>query len=416
MHLRIIFVLVAAALTTHAQSSISIIESTRPTQTTRESSQIERQKTFEVVWSTIQKKYYDPTFSGLDWYKVRERYAPQVIAVKTDQELCKLLTKMLGELHTSHLEIIPPEALAQMEAPPTTTGLGLRSIDGQVVIFRILSGSSAERAGLHPGFVVMKIDDSPVPNLDGALEHLGGPANTKVRLTYLDDRDAQREVTVEREALQPGLLDKYQMGKLSLYAIFDSRRLAGGIGYIRFTSFIEALNTKIRAAIVSMHDAPGLIIDLRGNGGGDDSVAIKMAGMLFDKKTQLMITRTRMGDDDYYQARPQKHAFLGTVVILVDDASGSASEQFAAGMQESGRAIVIGKTTEGEDMDADILKLPTGAYLVYAYGLPRTPKGVVIEGRGVIPNIDVSLSRAELLKGNDSQLNAAIAYIQKQEK
>ena len=165
-----------------------------------------------------------------------------------------------------------------------------------------------------------------------------------------------------------------------------------------------------------MHDAPGLVIDLRGNGGGDDSVAIKMAGMLFDRKTQLMITRTRRGDDDYYQAKPQKNPFLGPVVILVDEGSGSASEQFAAGIQESGRAFVIGKTTMGEDMDADLTKLPTGAYMVYAYGLPRTPKGVIVEGRGVIPNAEVSLSRAELLKGNDSQLNAAIEYIQKQRK
>jgi carboxyl-terminal processing protease len=223
-------------------------------------------------------------------------------------------------------------------------------------------------------------------------------------------------VTLERQLLQANEVDKEQVGKLSIYSLFEARRLADGIGYIRFTTFIEAMNKKIRAAIESMRDASGLIIDLRGNGGGEDQVAINMAGMLFDKQTQLMITKTNKGEDKYYQAKPQKNGFLGTVVILVDEGSGSASEQFAAGMQEVGRAFVIGKTTAGEDMDADLAKLPTGAYLVYAYGLPRTPKGVVIEGRGVIPNTEVSLTRAELLKGNDSQLNAAIEYIQKQKK
>jgi carboxyl-terminal processing protease len=385
-------------------------------QTTKESSPQVRQKTFEAVWSTVQKKYYDPTFGGIDWNKAHERYAPQVAAVKSDEELYELLGKMLGELHTSHLQIIPPEDMEQFSAPPTTTGLGLRSVEGQVVVFRLLPASSAERAGLHPGYVLKKVEGAQLASLEDALGRLRGAPGTKVRVTYLDEQDREHEATLERELIQINQLDKEQMGKLSIYALFESKRLPGNIGYIRFTSFIEALNKKIHAAIDSMHGAAGLIIDLRGNGGGDDSVAIKMAGMLFDKKTQLMITKTRRGDDDYYQARPQKNAFLGPVVILVDEGSGSASEQFAAGMQESGRAVVIGKTTMGEDMDADFTKLPTGAYMVYAYGLPRTPGGVVIEGRGVIPNTAVSLSRAELLKGNDSQLNAAIEYIQKQKK
>lgn len=385
-------------------------------QTIKESSPQVRQKTFKVVWSTIQKKYFDKTFGGVDWNKVHERYAPQVAAVKSDAELYELLNKMLGELHTSHLAIIPPDEIEQTQESPTTTGLGLRTVEGQVVIFRLLPASSAERAGLRPGYVLKKVDDAELKSLEDALGRLRGAPATKVRVTYLDEQDAEHVVTLERELIEMNQLDKVQMGKLSLYALFESKRLANGIGYIRFTSFIDTLNPKIRAAIESMHDAPGLIIDLRGNGGGDDSVAIKMAGMLFDKKTQLMITRTNKGDDNYYQAKPQKNPYPGTVVILVDEGSGSASEQFAAGMQESGRAYVIGKTTMGEDMDADLMKLPTGAYLVYAFGEPRTPKGVVIEGRGVIPNLEVSLTRAELLKGNDSQLNAAIEYIQKQKK
>jgi carboxyl-terminal processing protease len=211
--------------------------------------------------------------------------------------------------------------------------------------------------------------------------------------------------------LGAGEVDREKLGGLSLYALFESRRLEGGIGYIRFTTFISALNDKIRAAVESMHDAPGLIIDLRGNGGGDDEVAIRLASMLFDKPTQLMITRTRKGDTDYYRARPSKNPYLGTVVILIDEGSGSASEQFTAGMQESGRAYVIGKKSEGDDMDADIEKLPTGAYFIYAAGEPRTPKGFVVEGHGVAPDLEVNLTRAGLLRGDDAQLGAALQYI-----
>jgi C-terminal processing protease CtpA/Prc len=65
-------------------------------------------------------------------------------------------------------------------------------------------------------------------------------------------------------------------------------------------------------------------------------------------------------------------------------------------------------------MDGIGVELPTGAILIYPAGQGRTPKGVVIEGRGVVPNIEVTLTRAELLKGNDSQLEMAIEYIQQQ--
>ena len=379
-------------------------------QTKAESSPQIRQKTFEQVWKTVNEKYFDPTFNGVNWRAARERYAPQIAKVKTDAEFYDLLNQMLGELKVSHMEIWSPETLAKIKAVPTMTGLGLREIENQVVITRLLENSSAVKAGLKTGFVITKIDGETIKTLDDAKRKLSGAPNTKVRVSYLDEADKLREAVLERHSLSES--DKGGIGAgISFYALFEAKRLTDNIGYIRFSSFVDSLNPKIEAAINSMRDAPGIIIDLRGNGGGDDDVAIRMAGMLFEKETQLMITKTRAGKDLYYKAMPLKNPYTGKVVILADQFSGSASEQFAAGMQESGRAIVIGKTTAGEDMDADLEKLPSGAYLIYASGQPQTPKGVVIEGRGVIPNIEVNLTRKELLAGRDAQLERAIDYI-----
>jgi carboxyl-terminal processing protease len=370
-----------------------------------------RQKTFEKTWEIVRDKFYDPNFNGVDWDKVRERYAPQVAAVKTDEELYKLLNRMLGELKISHMGVVTPDALKQSGAPPVTTGLGISNVEGRLVVARVLPGSSAERAGVRPGFVVLKVGGEEVKDLDDALDKLGGGPNTKVAVTFLGERDEARELTLERAPLQPSEVERTRFGDFSLYALFEARRLEGGVGYIRFTQFIPALDKKLDEAFDSMQGAPGVIIDLRGNGGGEDSVAVKLAGHLFDKPTQLMVTRTRKGDDLYYRARPAKSPYLGPVAILVDGASGSASEQLTAGLQEAGRAYVIGTRTEGDDMDADLAKLPTGAYLIYAAGEPRTPKGVVVEGRGVIPDLEVNLTRAGLLRGEDAQLDAAIQYV-----
>ncbi len=386
-------------------------QASRVAAASQESSPQVRQNTFEKVWQIVRDTFYDPNFNGVDWNKVHEQYRPLAAAARTDAELHEVLKRMLGELHVSHMGIITPEEIAKLSAPPVTTGLGLQMVEGEVVVVRTLPGSSAERMGLRPGYLIKQIDGVDVKDLKDALPKLRGAANTSVRVSYLDEHDQLRESVLQRSLLGPEEIDRQKVGHLSMYALLVSKRLENGIGYIRFSSFIASLKKKLDAAIDSMQDASGLIVDLRGNGGGDDSVAIAIANHFFEKPTVLMITRTRKGDLDYYKARPTSHPYLKPVVFLVDDGSGSASEQLTAGLQEAGRAYIIGQKTDGEDLDADLAKLPTGAYLLYAMGQPRTPKGVVIEGRGVVPDLEVSLTRRELLKGNDEQLSAAIKYI-----
>lgn len=379
-------------------------------QTRNESTPQIRQKTFEKVWKTVNETFYDPKFGGVDWKKVRETYAPRVSAVKSDAELYALLNEMLGELKVSHLVVLTPDELQRLSGAPASTGLGLREIDNRIVITRVLENSSAAKAGLKTGYVVVKIDGETLKNMDDASRKLKGAPNTTLRVSYLDEKDELRETTLERAILTGAEKGKLGAG-VNISALFEAKRVENNIGYIRFSNFVKVLDAQIAAAVESMKDAPGIIIDLRGNSGGDDSVALKMANMFFEKETLLMITKTREGDDFSYKAKAEKNYYAGKIVILVDEFSGSASEQFSAGMQESGRAFVIGKTTKGEDLDADLAELPTGAVLIYAVGEPRTPKNVRVEGRGVIPNKEVNLNRKELLAGRDAQLEAAIDYI-----
>ena len=72
-----------------------------------------RQETFDIVWRTVKEKHFDPTLGGLDWEKVREQYAPRAAAAKSNNEFYDVLRQMLGELHQSHFNIIPPEAIAE---------------------------------------------------------------------------------------------------------------------------------------------------------------------------------------------------------------------------------------------------------------------------------------------------------------
>jgi carboxyl-terminal processing protease len=370
-----------------------------------------RQKVFQTVWSTVNKEFYDAKFNGVDWQAVHDKYLPVARAAASDDELYNVINEMLSLLKVSHMEAGPASKVQKFSAKAAATGLGLRMVEGRLTITRLLPGFPAEKAGLKLGYVITAIDDAAVSEIEDAKVKLAGPAGTTVKITYLDEKDVEHESVVERMPLSDN--DHGDLGGLNLYALFYCKQLEGGIGYISFTSFVPFLNNRIHAAFGSMKNAPGLILDLRGNGGGDDEVAIRIANRLFDKPTLLMVTRKRVGEDLYYKAKPAQPIYRGKLVILVDEFSGSASEQLTAGLQESGRAYVIGKSTAGEDLDANIKMLPDGGMLVYAYGLPVTPKGIVIEGRGVIPDLTVDLKRSELLAGKDTQLQAAIAYLQK---
>ena len=390
-----------------------------------------RQEAFEMVWNTVREKHFDPDFGGVDWDKVREQYAPKVAAVKSDNELYIVLQAMLGELHQSHFSIIPPEAIVDdgsKEPKGGGAGLDIRLIDGEAIINHVESGSKASAAGLRAGFIIKKIDDTTMDQIVGrfaqstespaikrtritrfALAKINGKPETTVRLTVTDESDRTREVIVEREKLKGEMSPRF--GNFPpQYMEFESKRLAGGIGYIRFNIFVMPLMEKIRAAIRSMSDATGIIIDLRGNPGGFGGMASGIAGALEAKQVSLGAMKLRSGRQAFI-VFPQTNPYLGPVAILVDGGSASTSEIFAAGLQEIGRASVVGEQTMGAALPSIFGKLPTGALFQYAIADFKTPNGVLIEGLGVKPNIEVKLTRRALLEGRDPQLDAAVSLI-----
>jgi carboxyl-terminal processing protease len=103
--------------------------------------------------------------------------------------------------------------------------------------------------------------------------------------------------------------------------------------------------------------------------------------------------------------------YAGPVAILVDGLTGSASECFSGGMQSLGRARVFGQPSMGQALPALFDRLPNGDVLIHAWGDFVTGTGVRIEGRGVIPDEPVDLTRESLLSGRDAALDRALAWI-----
>ena len=103
------------------------------------------------------------------------------------------------------------------------------------------------------------------------------------------------------------------------------------------------------------------------------------------------------------------------MAVLVSSGSASASEMFASGMQELGRVRVFGSRTAGASLPAQTLSLPNGDGLIYPTSLHVTESGKMIEGNGVTPDVEVALTREDLLAGRDRTLEVAIDWIHEQE-
>lgn len=428
-----------------------------------------RERAFRIVWQTVKNEDFDPTFGGVDWDAVRVRYAPRVARVTSDQELHYLLQAMINELHQSHLAIIPPESIprfssrkskaAAKDKPESDNieaddsvddesegegnadltvrmmngiGIDVRILENQVVITRVAENSPAAKAGLRPGFIIKSVDDvmlergfkyaSVAPDASSLInfrlrheiliDHIGGAPGTDVHLMYLDEQNQERKVAIRRERLS-GELSPPIGNFPPLYAEFETKRLPGDVEYIRFSVFVPQLTEKICGAIRSTNNAAGIVIDLRGNPGGIMGMASGVAGLLTTEAGFIGSIQTRKGALPL-MSFPQRSPYTSPVVILIDALSASTAEVFAAALQESGRAVIVGERSAGMVLGADTVKLPTGALFMFARTGFKTSKGVALEGKGVTPDALKKLDRNALLKGQDDQLEEALRQIQLQ--
>jgi carboxyl-terminal processing protease len=389
--------------------------------------------TFEIVWKKVNETYFDPTFGGLNWKEVHDRYQPQIATVEKDEEFYSLINQMLWELKVSHAYLVPPGSWALFEPlvfAKGSAGIDIRLLNGEAVITSVKPKSPANKAGLCPGYVIQAIDDISVEQIvqeaelimpppfnsrgriarvtKAILSRIYGAPGAEVSIAYSDGGGEKREKKVVRTKRSGAAVGP--KGMFFLAVEFEARRLDNGIGYIRLNTFQPPLATQISNAIKSLGNVPGIILDLRGNSGGEIE---QMPDLFLTERALLYLNRTRDSETKAF-FDPADEVYRGPLVLLIDELSGSASEMFAACLQAIGRAVVVGERSPGSVIESDVMIFPSGAIFMYPVAQISTPDGTVLEGYGVVPDIEVGLDREMLLKGIDSQLDSAIRYIEKE--
>jgi carboxyl-terminal processing protease len=409
--------------------------------------------TFDAVWNSIYENHFDTNFNGHDWIAVRKEYRPRALAATSRKQLRDTIQEMLDLLHVSHLAIVPGDTAEEntangrpnspalepaSEEDQGTIGIDVRFLGKNLLVTRVASDSPAARAGVRPGWILRRIDDTATSTLFGrtpkaldlqrrkflawraASKRLSGRVGSEVHLEFLDDKNHATKLTLARQG-PPGQAVRF--GNLPvLYANLQSREIDAPhntrIGLIRFNIWMLPTALAFNRAIDEFRSCAGIIIDLRGNVGGLVGMIIGVAGHFMDEPVSLgdIVSRDNTLHLPANPRRVDTHGnavepFSGPVAILVDEITASASEVFTGGLQELGRVRVFGRVTSGQALPAVYDELPNGDALYHPVADFVTGKGTRFEGRGVIPDEKVPLNRNALLAGQDRALERAIHWI-----
>lgn len=390
-------------------------------------------ESFEVVWRTVRDRHPDPKLNGLNWQAIHDSTRPLIAKSSSMDEVRGVLTGMLAKLSASHYAIIPadvykPVDMNNSRAGTASPGITPVVIDGKAVVGSVDPESPAARAGIRPGMVLESIDGAKVEStlkLAGELKDnearrlvqrsvarsLNGPAGQPLRLDVADPSGAVKHLELERAEPRGKLVTFGNLPEQRL--VFESRRLPSGAGYIRFNEFLDpvSLMPEFEAALKAFADAPGIILDLRGNPGGIGVMAMGIAGFFVDKPG-LKLGEMKMRETTLkFVIFPRAETYGGRLAILVDEGSASTTEILAQGLQDLQRARVFGTRTAGAALPSDIVRLPDGDGFQYAQASYTSNKGRVLEGNGVTPDVEVRQTQGALLDGHDLVIEAAENWI-----
>lgn len=314
------------------------------------------------------------------------------------------MVEALGDDFSGYLS---PQAFNRFNSDMTGSvegiGVVIRTIEatGEIEVVSVIEGAAARAAGVLPGDIFWEVDGRSVVGLNQTelADLVRGPAGTQVQIRFKRG-DTFVDFTITRVRFS--------------VPIIESRIVDNDIAYVKLSEFNSVAVDRIRDAVdaLDVNSRRGLIFDLRGNPGGLLSSAVDV-GSFFIEDGVLLYETFADGREEIFRANGKYGNISVPIVVLVDEASASASELVAGAMQVNGIATVVGEVTFGKGTVQTIQALSNSGALRLTIARYLLPNRSWIHKVGVTPDILVEWNprTPEEMAGVDPQLQAAIDFL-----
>lgn len=369
----------------------------------------------------------------IDWDKVEKEFKALAKKVKTDQDQLVLLTRLLARLEDGHAELQPGPKAKDVKWPedgpfgvkgePVGCGMFWCRVGKKIYVKNVWN--AAEQVGLEVGSEVVTVDGQPAAKwLDARVaklrdtmsfstDHqayfyachwgLAQPAGSRIELEVKQPDGKSKKKTISYSKGNPTPWGPAVFPKnLAETKDLNFGLLPSGMGYVHVRRSKGDLPEQMDEALAKVGDAPGLVLDFRGNSGGSFDHE-GFLGRFVPKGETLAFVNS------YASAGPRPYG--GRIVVIVDATVRSAGETAAGIFKEDGRAYMIGESpTAGMSSQKTTIELPSGLFALYvsvSSNKGRFNGGQGIEGIGVIPHEIVEFDPKDLAAGVDTLIRSA---------
>jgi carboxyl-terminal processing protease len=281
-------------------------------------------------------------------------------------------------------EYFSPRTLArfneEIEGRFSGIGLSVGGVPAGLRVVKAFKGSPAERAGIEPGETIVSVEGRPLRGLsaDAATARIKGPEGTEVTIGVRPRGGGKpRQVTLVR-------------AEIEVPVVSSALRTVGGekLGYVRLAGFTRGAHGALRRAVrrLQRRGAEGLVLDLRGNGGGLLDEAVLAASVFLPAGEVVVSTRSRSEGREVYRTDGGNLPALPTVV-LIDRNTASAAEILAAAVADQAGATIVGRRSFGKGVFQQEIGLSNGGALKLTVGEYFTPDGTNLAGAGIEPDV-----------------------------
>lgn len=409
---------------------------------------------FDAMIAKMRNEYAFTENKGIDWDAKIEEFRPRFEEAEAngDARAYQLaLRDFAWSIPDGHVSG-PFNSIIDLFVQETDGGLGMavRELDdGRVIANFILPGGPAASAGIQLRAEILEINGVPIADavsatqpwsLPFSTDHVlrlqqlryvtRFPVNTDVEITYKNPgADEPETVTLRTVAERQSFsFSSFNVGLTGVELPVEYRILDSGLGYVKIYSFFdnEVLTIQLWERMIqamNQQGVPGIIIDMRQNGGGNGFLADQMAAYFFNEP--LVLGNSGYFSDDtgdfFFDPNRVRRFYLpaenlrynGPVAVLVGPNCASACEFFSYDMTLQDRAAIVGQyPTAGLGGSVEQFFMPENESFQFTIGRAVNADGEIhIEGIGVVPTVRVPVNENTLFATNDVILQAAVDYL-----